>query len=335
MTLYQKLFGLNLMAPAGDGEGGGGTDRGDDWTPTTPAPVEEVVTTTVDDDVKVATGTTGEDETPPDEPARDQNGKFAKKDKVDEGASIPKSRFDSAVQKERERAEIAERRLAEFEKQQVDIQRNADVGKLETQVAELRAAERKALIDNDEEKAAALSTEADRLNRQIAIQQAGHMSAAAKDQALEGMRMELAVENIETNYPQLDENSDEFDQDLTDDVLDKQRGYMERERLSPSKALLKAVKYVMGRNAPATTAPETETGKKGLSAAAKGTDRKAAAVGKNIDAASRQPASTKPVGADSDKHGQTGATPEAADMTPEEFAALPEATKAKMRGDFV
>ena len=33
--------------------------------------------------------------------------------------------------------------------------------------------ERKALIDNDEEKAAALSTEADRLNRQIAIQQAG------------------------------------------------------------------------------------------------------------------------------------------------------------------
>lgn len=332
MNLYQKLFGLNLMDPAGDGTGGGASaDRGDDWTPTTETPPAAATTTeeTVDDDddVKVATG-----ETETTGPARDATGKFAPKPKGDEGATIPKARFDSAVQKERERAETAERLLAEATRVNNQIQRNADVSQLEAKVQELRAAERKATIDNDEEKAAQLSAEADRLNRQIAIQQAGDMTAAAKDAALESMRMELAIENIETNYPQLDENSEEFDQDLTDDVLDKQRGYMERERLSPSKALLKAVKYVMGRQAaPAATEPA----KTGLSAASKGLDRKAAAVAKNLDAAARQPASTKPVGADSDKHGQTKDIPEASQMTFAEFSALPDATKAKMRGDYI
>ena len=329
MNLYQKLFGLNLMNPAGDGTGGGASaDRGDDWTPTTETPPAAAGTEeTVEDDLKVATG-----EPAVEEPARDAAGKFAPKAKSDEGATIPKARFDSAVQKERERAETAERLLAEATRANNQIQRNADVTKLEAKVQELRAAERKATIDNDEEKAAQLSSEADRLNRQIAIQQAGDMTAAAKDAALESMRMELAVENIEANYPQLDENSEEFDQDITDDVLDKQRGYMERERLSPSKALLKAVKYVMGRQAPAAA---TEPAKTGLSAASKGQDRKSAAVAKNLDAAARQPASTKPVGADSDKHGQTKDLPEASQMTFAEFSALPDATKSKMRGDFV
>jgi len=338
MSLYQKLFGLNLMAPAGDGEGGGGTaDRGDNFVATstadeTAAAAEAAAAAAAQEeaDLKVATGE-GEGEKK-DEPPRDATGKFAPKAK-DEGATIPKARFDSAVQKERDRAETAERLLAEATRANQQIQRNADVGQLEAKVQELRSAERKATIDNDEEKAAQLSAEADRLNRQIAIQQAGDMSMAAKDQALEGMRMELAIENIEANYPQLDETSEEFDQDITDDVLDKQRGYMDRERLSASKALLKAVKYVMGRQAAVAVADEPA--KTGLSAASKGQDRKTAAVAKNLDAASRQPASTKPVGADSDKHGQTKDIPEASQMTFAEFSALPDATKSKMRGDFV
>ena len=158
------------------------------------------------------------------------------------------------------------------------------------------------------------------------------MTASAKEQAREEIRMELTIERIETEYPQLDEKSDTFDQDLTDDVLDKQRGYIERERLSPSQALLKAVKYVMSRAQPPAEKPEE---KGGLSRADRGTERKEAAVAKNVDAANRQPASTKKAGADSDKHGQTAPTPEADQMTYEEFSALPDSTKAKMRGDFV
>jgi hypothetical protein len=328
MTLYHKLFGLNLMNAAGEADGGGG-DRGDDWVASDDTVVTEVVDTTADD-LAVATGQpadTGTDDTP-----RDAGGKFTKKEKSDEGATIPKSRFDSAVMKERERAETAERRLAEVERQQGQINRNMDFDKAFDEVKNLRALERKAMIQGDDEKAAQLSEQADRLNFQLATARAGDISAATREQTLEQMRMDLAVENIESTYPALDENSEEFDQDVTDDVLDKQRGYIERERLSPSKALMKAVKYVMGRLA---QEPVTETGKTGLSNAAKGVDRKTAAVAKNLDAARRQPAGSKSLGADSDKFGQNAPIPSADEMTYDEFAALPESVKAKMRGDLV
>lgn len=335
MSLYQKLFGRVFMAPAGAEEfTSSGDDRGDNHVPDDASAAEAAAAKaaeTIEDDVKLATGETDE-EVVEEDPPRAADGKFAKKEKT-EGAMIPKSRFDEQVGKERAGREAAERRAAELERAQGQIVRNADLVKVAAQVAALRKQERQAVVDGDEEKAAQLSTEADRLNVLIATEQSKDMTNAAKEQVLENVRLEMTVERIEEKYPVLDEDSEDFDQDITDDVLDKQRGYMERERLSASKALAKAADYVMSRLARTTTAPETA--KTGLSAAAKGLDRKTAAVGKNIDAAKRQPASTKVLGVDSDKHGQTSETPEASDMTYEEFGALPESTKAKMRGDFV
>lgn len=325
MTLYQKLFGLQLMAPAGEEGGGGGgeADRGDDFVPAGEedagsAGAPEV--SELDEDEKVI-----EEVITP----RAQDGKFAKRDKVDEEVKIPKSRFDNAVAKERARAEAAERRLAEIEAERGQIQRTVDISKAEQDVRDLRAQERKALLQGDDEKAAALSDQADRLNRQIAIAQAKDMSAADKSTALEEMRMELVVERIVEQYPELDEKSDAFDQDLVDEVNDKQVGLMARQRMSPSKALAEAVRYVM-RNRAAESVDEKG---KALGAPVKG--RKEAAVAKNLDAARRQPASTHLIGADSDKFGQTAKLPSAGDMTFEEFSALPEKTKAQMRGDYL
>ena len=333
MNLYQKLFGTICLKPLDDGEGGtgGAVDRGDDFAP---APAGEDKdkgddTSTVEDDLKQALGE-GKDEQP-----RDAGGKFAKKDKEDDEPRIPKSRFDEQIRKEREAREAAERELADIRRAQQQIARGADIGKLEEHVKELRAQERKALISGDDDKAAELSTQADALNRQIAIEQSRDLSAQAKEQAREEIRWDLTVERIEEQYPALDEKSDTFDQDLTDDVVDKMNGYMQRERIPRSQALLKAVKYVMDRRTSADETKDEPADKpKGLDRGAP-QDRKQAAVAKNIDAAARQPASTKKAGADSDKHGQTAPTPEADDMTYEEFSALPESTKAKMRGDYV
>ena len=331
MNLYRKLFGLNLMKPiedGGDAAIGGAADRGDNFDAGDTAAAAKTADVS-DDDVKVATGEendtagAGEEDQP-----RDANGKFAKKERE---ATIPKSRFDEQVRKERERAEAAERRLAEIEQQRQQVSRGADISKLEEDVRELRAQERKALIKGDDKAAAELADQADRLNRQIAIEQARDMSATAKEQAREEIRWEMTVESIEKQYTALDETSEEFDQDLTDEVVDRMNGLISRERLPRSQALLKAVKLVMERRAPADEPAEG----KGLRAAAKEEGRKEAAVKKNLEAANRQPASAKKVGADSDKHGQTGAVPNAEDMTFEEFSALPETTRAKMRGDFV
>lgn len=336
MTLYHKLFGHICRKPLEDGEGGtgGAADRGDTFAPTDDVGEKADSQESTDDDLKTALGKDGDDADDSDkgEQARDEKGKFVKKDKSEDEPRIPKSRYDEQIRKEREARELAERRLAEFERGQQQMARTTDIAKLEEQVKELRAAERKALVSGDDDKAAEFGSKADALNRQIAIEQTRDMTASAKEQAREEIRMELTIERIETEYPQLDEKSDTFDQDLTDDVLDKQRGYIERERLSPSQALLKAVKYVMSRAQPPAEKPEE---KGGLSRADRGTERKEAAVAKNVDAANRQPASTKKAGADSDKHGQTAPTPEADQMTYEEFSALPETTKAKMRGDYV
>ena len=326
MNLYRKLFGLCLMTPAGESDGGGGAlDRGDSHTPTDDTP--PAAAETGEEDVKVALGETAEEETGEEQP-RDAAGKFAKK----EGAAptIPKSRFDDAVARERARAEAAERELADIRKAQQQIQRGIDLDATVAQVTALRAKEHDALIDGDKKTAAEIAAQIDTLNRQIAVEQAKDMTAAAREQAREEIRWDLTIERIEEQYPVLNDKSDEFDQDLTDDVVDKMNGLIVRERLPRSEALLRAVREIMHKRGPAEPAAES----KGLDRG-KQLDRKAAAVAKNVDAARRQPASTKQIGADSDKHGQTAPVPSATDMTYAEFSALPESTKAKMRGDFV
>lgn len=331
MNLYRKLFGLNLMKPADDGDvGGGGTvDRGDNFNASDDASKNTEVS---DEDVKVATGKDDEEDEDDagkeaGEQPRDKGGKFAKKDRE---TTIPKSRFDEQVRKERERADAAERRLAEIEQQRQQVSRGADITKMEDDVRELRAAERKALIAGNDKEAAELSEKADRLNRAIAIEQARDMTAAAKESAREEIRWDMTVESIEKQYPALDESAEEFDQDLSDDVIDAMNGIMRRERLPRSQALIRAVERVMERN----KAPEAAAENKSLRTLDKEEGRKESAVKKNLDAANRQPASTKKAGADSDKHGQNTSVPNAADMSYEEFEALPDATKAKMRGDY-
>lgn len=334
MRLYTLLFG-RLMKPldddtgAGGGAGGEATDRGDNFTATTDDKAAGTSEAS-EDDVKVATGETGEEDDKGEQP-RDEHGKFAKKEDK-ESQFVPKARFNEAVQREREAREAAERELAEIRRQQQAVSRGADIGKLEEQVRELRAQEHEALITGDKKLAAELTEKADRLNRQIAIEQSRDMSVAAKEAAREEIRWDMTLERIEEQYPALNEKAEEFDQELTDDVVDKMNGYMQRERLPRSEALLKAVKYVMSRQT--APAPEAKDGGKGLDRG-KPQERKEAAVSKNLEASKRQPASLDKVGGDTDKSGKQGPAPEVDQMTYEDFNALPETTKAKMRGDYV
>lgn len=334
MTLYMKLFGSAPMSPADDDGGGGGGDRGDDFVPPTTdnADVGDKAADAGDeeDDLSVATGKKeGEGDEKP--PARDEKGKFVKKE---HDTVIPKARFDEAVRRERERAEVAERELQAIREQQKQYARGADIEAAVEHVKGLRAQQNKALIAGDDAKATELANEIDRLNLFIANENSSSKTAQAKEETREQIRWEMTIEAIYAKYPELndEESNDAFDQDLTDEVADAVTGIMRRERLPRSAALVKAVERVMSRRAPPATADDGE--RKGLDRGPE-QDRKKAAVAKNLDAAGRQPASTKRVGADSDRHGQTSQLPAVTEMSYEEFSALPEATRAKLRGDFV
>lgn len=331
----------------GDGESSGAAvDFGNDYTPpteandtgTAAAAAAEAAAAEAEAAAAEELAKTDVTTAKTDEPLRDESGKFTKKDKAaDDGPLIPKSRFDEQLGKERSAREAAERRAAEAEALVSKNAKSLDIQKSIDKVADLRAQERKALIDGDEGKAAALSAEADALNRQIVAAETRQTTQQDLERTKEEIRMDTTIDRLTETYPALRVDDDAYDQDLVDDILDKQAGLIERERLSPSAALAKAAHMIMSRQVkknPATENTDDEPSAQGL-AAGKDAERKAAAVLKNIAAASAQPGNTKDVGLASDKAGQTKTVPNPADMAFDEFAALPEATRAKMRGDFV
>lgn len=256
------------------------------------------------------------------ERARDEKGRF-----------IPVSRHKDVLEKERERADIAERKLAELNDQLKQVDRNVDVQKLETEITELEKAHAKALLDGDADKAAEHMRAIRLKERTIAIQESDRLSSRAKDQAREEVRLDMAIERLEAAYPQLNEKHEEFDRTLTELVLSTQRTYIERDRMAPADALVKAASTVMEKFK--TALPAAAADEKGLQAAKDAAkERTEAQVKANLDAAAKTPAALKDAGKDSDKGGLTEKV-DVKKLTDEEFRALPDATKARLRGDLL
>lgn len=299
-------------------------DRGDTFTPTVDDSDDKLTPdtlgTTLEDELAAKADAKTDEPKADDKPeARDEKGRF-----------IPKSRFDEAVTKERERREAAERQVSELQKQIQSVSRAADTVDLEKQLVELRKQDRRAIMDGDEEKSIALAAQIDRINRQIIIQESQSMSSQASEEARESIRVEMAIEKLEEAYPVLKEGSETFDQGLVDLVLAAQSQLIARDRMPPSQALIKATNDIMVRFQPAAKADDKPAG--GL-AGAKGADRTQAAKAKNVDAALRTPPDTRDVGIDTDKAGMKGGQPIL--ETVDDLKAIPAATLKRMRGDLV
>jgi len=294
------------------------TDRGDDYTPP-PANTDDALPP----DTQKAAAEPVEPVEPaePAEPAADPQ-------RDDKGRFIPKARFDEAVTKERERRETAERQLQELQKQMQTVSRTADVQALEAQLVELRKQDRRAMLDGDEEKSIELGAQIDRINRQIVIQESQNLSSQASEEAREGIRVEMAIEKLESIYPALKEGSETFDQGLVDLVLAAQSQLISRDRMPPSQALTKAANDIMLRFQPAARVDEKPVG--GL-ASAKGADRTQQAKARAVDAALRTPPDLGDVGADTDRAGMRDGLPTPTSV--DDLSAIPLATLKRMRGD--
>ena len=247
----------------------------------------------------------------------------------EKGKFIPKARFDDAVRKERDGRELAERQLAELQSRLQQSQRTVDTGQLEAEIKGLEKQYTKLILQGDEDAAAEVMSQVRLKERTVAIQEATHLSAQAKNEAREEIRMDTAIEALESTYATLNPADDSYDQEKVEDVLGWQQVYITRDRLTPAAALVKAAEKVMR-----PVAASEDEGAKGLAAGKVAADRKGVQVAKSIDAATRQPASMKNSGLDSDKAGQTG-TVEYSKLTAEERAAMPAATRARLRGDMV
>ncbi len=259
---------------------------------------------------------------------RDEKGRFEKKEKE---AVVPKHRFDEAVQKEREAREAAERRLAEATAKLKTEEEQIDVKKISDEIKELNNQHSRLLLDGEHEKAAEVMGKIQSKIEERAELRNNEKFSKATAQAVEQVRMDAAIAQLESSYPQFNKESDAFDQDLVDLTLAEQVRLIRQDNLSPSAALLKAGTKIMKKFAPAADT-KADAEPKGLDAAKDG-DRKSKQVEKNLDTDKRQAPSMKDTGTDSDKIGKTKSDEDISKMTPEEIAALPASTRARLRGD--
>lgn len=168
---------------------------------------------------------------------------------------IPKSRFDEAVSKERERAIRAEERSKYLE------ERIEYLIKLQEKVAEEpKEVEPKFDFDKAEEDYAGLLIEGEikeaaKLRAKINAEkdkwiqtlitdikkQAKEEATSTTKTLTENQKKQLVVEEAISKYSFLDSESDDFDEELVDEINSVAYGYEVKHKLSPADALKKAL----------------------------------------------------------------------------------------------
>ena len=322
-----------LLAPAGDGDDLGGdlttTDRGDDFVPTDD---DDLDPEDPDKGAKKPAAASEEDKDKDEDEDKEEKEEGDEEEKKPKGKTkaIPLDRHKQILEKEREQRAELERKLAQYQQGQRVADINEDLTKMEDKVLSMEKQYNKLLADGEVDKAAELMSQIRRAEREIVQMQADMKIQASVAQATETARYNIALERVEEAYPQLNPDSDEYDEDLLADVADMKAMYQQR-GMTPTDALQKAVKRILGQTTKRqeqATEVTPRVNEKDIAA-----ERKKQAVARTADATKRQPPNTRDVGLDSDKAGMSLTPKDIMSMSQEDFAKLDEKALAKLRGD--
>ena len=229
---------------------------------------------------------------------------------------IPKRRLDDVVAKQRK----AEQESAELRKELAEALAKAQA----IPAVDIRALSKQrneAVLDGDLDKAAEIDEQIHASTQQGKAESIDMEALEARVEAK--MELKSTLASVFEEYPQLDTDSDSFDEDLNAEALVFQSAYLNQGYL-PAEAVRRAanaaIRVVRPELLTATEAPK-------VAAKARTTNVKG-----NVDASNAQP----PKMNQGESGGKTSS--EMIDinkLTDEEFDALPEATRARMRGDLV
>ena len=323
--LLKKLLS-RYMAPAGDdGSDTGGTDvtdRGDDFTPTEDEPAAKPAP------APKAAGS--DDDIDPDDPDADPDAKEETKAEKQREQRIPLSRHKDLLEKERAKRADLERQLSQFQRGTEVASLNQDITQAEESILAMEKQYNALLGEGELDKAAALMSKIRQAERSIGDAKNDMKIAAAEARATERARYNVALERIESAYPQLNEDHGDYDEALMEDVIDLKGAY-ERKGLTPTAAMQKAVDKLLGtstkkQEAAIDTTPRVAD--KDVAA-----ERKKDAVKKTLDAVGKTPPSTTKVGMDSDKAGGSLTAKDVMKLSQDDFRKLPDDVLARMRGD--
>ena len=311
------------IADAGDDKGKDTpVDRGDEVK----SPLDEAGKGGEGDDAGKDDATKGDkldegDETPEEKAEREkQEAEEAKKRNI----RIPKSRFDEAQAKARQREQAL---LEEIEKlkggQQASVTQKV-VLDMKSKIEELQDKYEDLILDGKKDEARKIRKQVDAMREELVEYQTSVKSDAARKAAVDELSYNAQLAGFEAKYPALNPEHEEFDEDQTNEVATLLNAFVKSGTSRPV-ALAKAVKYVLG--AP----PEQKVSD---AAKALAEERAKKAREKAAEADKKQPPSSAKVGLDSDKAGKGGEQGiDVMRLSQDKFSKLDEETKAKLRGD--
>ena len=185
------------------------------------------------------------------------------------------------------------------------------------------------VLDGETDKAVALRREIRKAEReQLEYEMRQEMSQTV-NQDRQMTALQQAANAMEDAYPVFDRNSDDFSEDMTNEVIELRDAFMMK-GYEAVDALSKAVKYVVKDH----DLDQVQESAPSLAGKAQKSDelaKKRAQVSKKLKAAEAQPPELP--GESSSNHGEKGL--DLSTMTEEEFDALPEATLKRLRGDIL
>jgi hypothetical protein len=338
LTLSHPLRRRYMNADLDSGGTDTGGDRGDSFTPTAdPAPIAKTGEEGKPGDGEAAAAALLQKEIDDAAAAKLEEGDD-KEDKDDKGekkeakkdSRIPLSRHEQILKREREARQGVERELAKYKQGTEVADLNKEINSAETELVTMETEYNKLIVDGDAKGAAALMTKIRAAERGIIETKSQVRETANNARIVENARYAVAMERIETEYPQLNPDHDDFDEAVYGEVAELLTGY-KAQGYTPTEALQKAVRKELGAKTAAEKKVLDTTPRVDAKAIAE--QRTKEAREKTAKAVEGTPASTAKVGMDSDKAGGGLNAKAVMTMSQDAFAKLPDDALARLRGD--
>ena len=302
---------------------------------------EEVVEDTVEETEAVAEEAEIEDEA--DEPVEEPELEQVAEVEEDDDAEVADEEPVPEPEAPRKKPMVPKSRLDEVLAKQKALQKQLDDMKAAQEVAENAPEEydfeskeveyQQLLLDGEAEKAAALRQAMRKAEReQIAYEMRQEMTQTVA-QNQQATALQTAASELEANFPVFDQNSDSYNAEYTQEVIDLRDAFI-TQGFGAVDALSKAANFVVKNYDLVEPAPATSTLGADSAPAAKPADevaKKRAQVSKKLKAAEAQPPELP--GESSANRGEKPL--DISSMTEDEFNSLPEATLKRLRGDIL
>lgn len=234
---------------------------------------------------------------------------------------VPKSRLDEVLAKQKAlQKQVDDMKAAAEKPAEAPEEYDFDAKEIEYQ---------QLVLDGEAEKAVALRKEIRGAEKaQIEWEMEQKMGQTVQQNA-QATALQQAAAEMEANFPVFDQNSDQFNEEYTNEVVELRDAFIIK-GYDPVDALGKAVNFVVKdrgldntpSDEPALAAPQQKVEQ---------TAKKKATVAKKLKAAEAQPPELE--GEGSSSRGEN--VVDFASMSEDEFNALPEATLQRLRGDIV